>query len=219
MDWEKLFFGEAPPLFLIEVVFRNIIIYVLLLVSLRLLGNRMVGQINRIEQAVLVTMSATVGLVLQSPERGILATLIISIIIVSVARLIAFLSIKNKKFETTVLGSIDKLIQDSTLNMHALKKTTITRDQVFAELRSHQIQQLGEVKDMFIEASGSFTIIKEANEKPGLSILPEKDIEFIDLLETTNEWCCAECGCLMKNEKKCECENSQKIKAVKSISL
>ena len=39
-DWGRIFLGDVPPEFIIEVIVRMIFIYVILVVSLRLLGKR-----------------------------------------------------------------------------------------------------------------------------------------------------------------------------------
>jgi hypothetical protein len=44
-DWSRLLLGEAPPLFLLEVFVRTLVIYVFLLFILRWLGKRMSGQL------------------------------------------------------------------------------------------------------------------------------------------------------------------------------
>ena len=48
-DWMRIVFGETPPEFFIELVIRSFFIFLLLLLSMRLLGRRMAAQLNRIE--------------------------------------------------------------------------------------------------------------------------------------------------------------------------
>ena len=46
-DWMRILFGEVPPAFFLEVVIRTVIIFFLLILSMRLFGRRMAAQINQ----------------------------------------------------------------------------------------------------------------------------------------------------------------------------
>ncbi|WP_229215283.1 hypothetical protein [Dyadobacter bucti] len=46
-DWLRMFAGDVPPGFYWEVVLRIAIIYLLLMVSMRLIGKRMASQLSR----------------------------------------------------------------------------------------------------------------------------------------------------------------------------
>jgi uncharacterized membrane protein YcaP (DUF421 family) len=64
--------GEAPPLFLLEVFVRTLVIYVFLLFILRWLGKRMSGQLIIMELSVMLTLGAIVSASMQLPDHGIL---------------------------------------------------------------------------------------------------------------------------------------------------
>ena len=46
IDWHRMFIGEEPPMFLLEIVIRTIVIYSYTLILLRLLGSRAIGQLD-----------------------------------------------------------------------------------------------------------------------------------------------------------------------------
>jgi uncharacterized membrane protein YcaP (DUF421 family) len=49
-----------------------------------------------------------------------------------------------------------------------------------AQLRSSGLYHLGQVQRLYIESSGSFTMIERKEQKPGLTVLPEWDKAIID---------------------------------------
>jgi hypothetical protein len=77
-DWQRMFFGEVPGGFYWEVVLRIAVIYLILMVSMRLMGKRTASQLSRNEMIALVSLSAAIGVPLQAPDRGILAAVIIA---------------------------------------------------------------------------------------------------------------------------------------------
>jgi uncharacterized membrane protein YcaP (DUF421 family) len=219
-DWMRIIIGHTPAVFFIEIIIRTFFIYLVLMVAMRLMGSRMAGQLNRIEQASIVTLAAAIGVPIQTPERGIIPTAIIAIIVVFTGRGIAYKASRGQKFEQRALGKIDVLIQDGVINMDVLRQTTLTRDRIFSQLRSKEIIQLGQVKRLYFEASGTFSLIKQENEKEGLDIVPETDKELKGMLKYSGKKACHTCGSLeMPNGVCSNCYDTRSDNAVKSIKF
>lgn len=195
MDWARIFAGSAPPEFYLELVIRALFIYLLLMTGMRLLGKRMSTQVSRIELCAVVAFASAVGVPLLSPQNGLLPAVIIAAIIVGITRLIAVISYRSQQFEQVTQGDLDCLVSDSVLNMKTMKRTRITRERLFAQLRSECLNHLGRVKRVYIEANGSFTVIPDETPRPGLMVLPDFDTDFIEeKLRTTNIEICNNCG-------------------------
>jgi uncharacterized membrane protein YcaP (DUF421 family) len=71
-DLHRILFGDAPTIFILEVLIRTIITYFVLLVITRWLGKRMSGQVSITEMAIMLTLGAIVSVAMQVPESGIL---------------------------------------------------------------------------------------------------------------------------------------------------
>ena len=193
-DWYRMLFGAAPPEFLIEVFIRALIIFILLIVSMRLLGRRMSGQLNRIELTALVSLAAAVGVPLQAPDRGIIPAFIIAFIVVWIGRWIASKTTKSERFEKAAEDELSILVTDGVVNFQKMLQTRITLERLFAELRSKGIRHLGEVKRLYIEPAGAFTIVREEHPREGLCLIPAFDRIFIEEHTPTDITVCAECG-------------------------
>src|SRR5687768_1016937 len=122
-DWQRIMIGEVPGPFLLEVVLRILIVYIILMVSMRLLGKRMAAQLSRNELAAMVSLAAAIGVPILAPDRGILPPIIIAIVVVSVSRFISRFAAKSQKIESLTQGSIDTLVKDGVLQLEALTKT------------------------------------------------------------------------------------------------
>src|SRR5687768_9601717 len=103
-DWLRIIMGDSPAMFLIEIIFRVVLIYAILLIGMRLMGNRMAASITRIEQASIVTLAAAIGVPIQTPERGILPAFIIALVVVLCGKIIASKSVKSERFERIAQG-------------------------------------------------------------------------------------------------------------------
>jgi uncharacterized membrane protein YcaP (DUF421 family) len=193
-DWHRMLFGESPPLYLLEVVLRVAIIYVLILVAMRSLGKRMTAEVGRTEIVARVSLAAAVGLTIQRPQRGILGSAVIALVIVLVGRWLALLAFKHPRFEKAFQGNYAALVKDGILNLPLMKRTRITRESLNAALRGENVRHLGQVKRFYLEANGKFSLISATNEVPGLSVIPEWDLELQQRQQQTDIEVCKSCG-------------------------
>jgi uncharacterized membrane protein YcaP (DUF421 family) len=195
-DFKRILFGQAPPEFLVEVLIRTIIVYVALLILLRLMGKRMDGQISIIEMAVMITLGAIVAVGVQLPERGILPACVALICVYIFQRGMNTLSVKKEKFEHLTQGSLSILVKDGVLQLDEMKRAGVTRQNLFATLRSRKILNLGKVKRVYFEACGLFNVYEDKDLKPGLPVLPPGEEKFIEaIMEMDGKHiACKNCG-------------------------
>jgi uncharacterized membrane protein YcaP (DUF421 family) len=207
-DFRRILFGEAPPAFLLEAILRITFLYLLLVISMRLLGRRMASALNRNDMAALVSLAAAVRIPMQDPERGLIPAFIIGIVVVAVIRSINVISVSNEKIERQTQGTYDVLVSDGVLNTKEMMHNGISKQHVFSEIRSKGIDNLGKVKRLYMETSGSFTLIIREKPLNGLSILPEWDTEFRKEQKFSNEIsACKECGYTISAKSLLKCPN------------
>jgi len=75
-----------------------------------------------------------------------------------------------------------------------MERTKLSRDQLFANLRAANIEQLGQVKRVYFETSGDFSIYQQEPPQPGLSVLPAKDPAILRAEPTADRQACQNCG-------------------------
>ena len=62
-DWQRLFIGDEPPLFLLEIVFRIAVIWPWTMVLLRWIGGRSISQLSLVEFLLVIAPGSAVGAV------------------------------------------------------------------------------------------------------------------------------------------------------------
>ncbi|WP_421940553.1 DUF421 domain-containing protein [Pedobacter sp.] len=60
-DFQRIFFGELPYGFLLEILFRTAIMYIYTILLLRFLGKRSMGQLSTLELAIIICFGSAVG--------------------------------------------------------------------------------------------------------------------------------------------------------------
>jgi len=218
-DWMRMLVGNAPPEFFIEIIIRLVFIFILLVIAMRLMGLRMAAQLNRIEMIALFSLAAAIGVPLQAPDRGLLPAVLISIIVVGIGRLLAKGSKRSQKFEQVTEDDYTILVQDGVMQMKNLKKTRLTIEQLLAQLRSQSIRHLGEVKRLYFEAKGTFSMVKEEMPKPGLAVIPASDPDFLHEQPQAGSQVCRTCGAgreTAKQDNRCSnCNDDEWLPAIK----
>jgi len=211
-DWGRIFLGDVPPEFIIEVIIRMVLIYVILVVSLRLLGRRMESMLSRGEMVTLVTLGASVGVAIHTPERGLLPSVTVILIIISLQVLQAYITSRNSKAERLLLDQISTLVENGRLCLKEMEKSRITRERLFAALRLKGIINLGTIQRVYFESKGVFSIITyiDQKERPGLCLLPDSDHDFRAEVDYNEDFiACRACGNTVEkeNHKDQKCTN------------
>lgn len=205
-DWYRILFGEAPPEIIVEVAIRSIILYMALVFVVRLLGKRTNSILTITERAVFITLGAIVAMPMHGPSHGIVIGIVVLLTILILQRTLTRSFFISKSWEKLMQGQVATLIKDSVIDVRQLEKHFISRQQLFELLREKEIRHLGQVKRAYIEACGTFSIYKYKEMKPGLSILPVKDIEAI-IIKDEKHNVCSWCGTLVDKSYVKECPN------------
>jgi uncharacterized membrane protein YcaP (DUF421 family) len=71
----------------------------------------------------------------------------------------------------------------------------LSKQQLFAQLRQKNINNLGKVKRMYLEACGIFSVYEYDEARPGLSVLPPNDLGLYELRQHRDSDLMACCNC------------------------
>ena len=223
-DWMRILIGEVPLSFFIELVIRAFIVYLILMISMRAMGKRMSSQLGRNELAALVSLAAAVGIPMMAPDRGVLPAVVIAFVLIATERIIAKQSCKSERFENYSQGRVSTLVSDGVINIKELNKSRLSHERVLAQLRSQGLLQLGSVSRFYMEANGSFTLVRNPKPVPGLSVLPPWDDPLRDCFEErSGQQICVQCGFPQKKNGhgygKCpNCGKEKWVTAVEEVS-
>jgi uncharacterized membrane protein YcaP (DUF421 family) len=64
------------------------------------------------------------------------------------------------------------------LQLSVMEHVVLSRERLFAQLRGDSLEHLGQVRRLYMEANGTFSLVEEDQPKPGLSIIPGWDEDF-----------------------------------------
>ncbi len=221
LDWQRIWFGNAPIEFMLEVFFRTLIIYVILLLVVRAMGKRMSGQLTITELAVMLSLGAIVSVPMQLPDRGILQGLLAFVCAFSFLRGVNYLGVKNEKMEHLLQGKMSVLVRGGVLQIDEMRRSGVSQEQLFAQLRKKKISNLGQVERVYLEACGLFSIFLAEDPRQGLSVYPQSDQDLrASQLKSRDGQVCLICGTVITGmDENQHCENCRSHRWGKDVII
>ena len=222
-DYMRILMGDVPWIFLLECALRLVAMYLLLLTGLRLMGKRQAGQVSRTELAGLVSIAVSIGIPLLSPDRGLLAPVAIVATVVLLHRFVTRWAARRPTAEHLLQGTVTTVVIDGVLQLPVMERVVLSRERLFSQLRGDSLEHLGQVRRLYMEANGTFSLVEEDEPKPGLSIVPGWDEDFRNLQPVAaGEFACLACGQIVEAPelptKKCpHCDAHEWQPAVEAI--
>ncbi|MCK9478117.1 MAG: DUF421 domain-containing protein [Firmicutes bacterium] len=152
---------------------RTIILYLLVIIVVRIMGKRQVGELEPIELVVTIMISELAAIPMQ--ETGIpLTTGIVPIFTLLVLEvLLSFTEMKNKKIRRFIKGVPSILIYEGNMLIEEMKSIRFNRDDLMEELRLSGYANIADVQYGILETNGRLSVIPKKENKP----LVQKDID------------------------------------------
>lgn len=196
IDPRSLFLGDEPVGFLIEVLLRTFIMFLVILVGLRLLGKRSVAQLSVFELGVIIGLGSSAGDPMLYRDVGLLPSILAFVVILSLYRVITYLINYNTSAEEVLEGVPVYIAEDGKLNVEKFDKELMAHEEFFAQLRLKQITHLGQLKFAILETNGSVSVVYYPDDevKWGLPVLPHLSATKSIQLSGKGIYACAYCG-------------------------
>lgn len=157
--------------------FRSILIYIFVLVVMRLMGKREIGQLQPFELAIAIMIADLASIPMTDPGIPI-SNGIISILGLLVMHLIiSIINMKSIKAREVICGKPTILVYRGKIDEKALKKERFTINELEERLRGNNIINLGDVEYAILETSGQVTVIQKPEKRNTIpedfNIVPE----------------------------------------------
>ena len=156
---------------------RTVILYILVLVIMRMMGKREIGQLQPFELAIAIMIAdlasipmANIGIPIFSGIIPILALLMMHLIISNI-------NLKSINMRKIICGKPTILIYRGKIDEKALKKEKFTINELQERLRGNNVFNIGDVEYAILETSGQVTVIQKPDKRTTIpadfNIMPE----------------------------------------------
>ncbi len=158
---------------------RTVILYALIIVGIRLMGKKQVGELEPTELVFAMLISDLAAVPMQDFGIPLLFGLIPIVTLLAITMALSVLSLKSIRFRNLICGRPSVIMEHGSILQNALAKNRFTVDELLEELRLQGITDLSTVKYAILENSGRVSVILYEAYQPAtpdqLDLTPEEE--------------------------------------------
>ncbi|ENK1244120.1 DUF421 domain-containing protein [Clostridium sporogenes] len=161
------------------VLIRTIILYLLVILSMRLMGKKQIGELEPFELAITIMISELASLPMQDSRIPLLHGIVPILTLLILQNILSLIQLKSEKIRSLINGEPSLLIEDGKINFDELKNQRFNINDMMEELRLQGYYDLENIEYAILETSGQLSIIPKTEESP----VTKKDL----FLQTSQE--------------------------------
>lgn len=189
------------------ILLRTGISYALLVILMKFMGKREVGQLSLFDLLILLSIVDIMVLGIENFEKNFFFSLLPMIFLAIIQRLIALMVLYLPKLRRLLDGEETMIIKKGKLQIKAMKKQRYNMEDLLLQLRQKNIRSVDEVEYAFLETNGRLSVFTYEKNKEGIFPLPliiSGDINKnnLKIIEKGEEWLIKELKKLGINDTK-----------------
>lgn len=171
---------------MITIFFRAIILYIIVLMVMRMMGKREIGQLQPFELAIAIMIADLASIPMTSSGIPISNGIIPILGLLVMHLLISLLNVKSIWARKIICGKPSILVYRGKIDETVLKKERFTINELQERLRGNNITSLKDVEYAILETSGQVTVIQKPNKRnttpEDFNLMPEYEGITYDLV-------------------------------------
>lgn len=140
-------------------LFRTIILYILVLITIRILGKRQVGELQPADLVLTILLSEILVIPMQDPEIPLIHTVIPVLLLIGFEIVISVISLKSLRFRTLLQGNSLIVIRNGVVDQKQLQRLRFTIDDLLEALRKKDVFDITTVQYAIVETDGTLSVL------------------------------------------------------------
>jgi uncharacterized membrane protein YcaP (DUF421 family) len=140
---------------------KSALIYLFLIVGLRLLGLRELGQMSVYDLVLIIVIANSVQNAMVGQDTSLGGGLVAALTLLLLNRVFTWLIIQHPEIGRWMLGEPVLIVRDGKLLEGAMRKEGVTREHLLAAMREHGLDKLANVQMAVLELDGTLSIVPE----------------------------------------------------------
>lgn len=145
---------------------RTIILYFLVVVVMRIMGKRQIGQLQPFELVVAIMISELAAVPMQDTAIPLINGIIPILTLLIAQMLLSFISMLSVRARGVICGTPSVLIENGKINECNLRKEMYTLNDLLEQLRNSNIHNITDVEFAILETNGQLSVIPKSQKRP-----------------------------------------------------
>ena len=147
-------------------VVRTVILYLLIILGIRLMGKRQVGELEPSELVLDLIIADLAAVPMQDFGIPLLAGVLPILTLLCLTMILSVLTMRSVRFRAVLCGRPSVIVKDGRVDQREMRRNRFTVDELHEELRAQGITDLNAVKYAILETSGRVSVLLKAAEQP-----------------------------------------------------
>lgn len=165
---------------------RSIILYIIVLIVMRLMGKREIGQLQPFELAIAIMIADLASVPMSEIGIPIINGIIPILGLLVMHLIISYINLKSMKMRQLICGKPSILIYRGKIDENIMRKERFTVNELQERLRANNINDINDVEYAILETSGQVSVIEKPNKRTTIpedfNIMPEYEGISCDLV-------------------------------------
>lgn len=158
-QWLGQTFSRPDFLVMLSIAGKTAVIYIFVIVGLRLLGTRELGQLNIHDFVLIVVISNAVQNALVGGDSTLVGGLVSALTLLILNRLSTELLDHFPSLAREMVGEPVVLVSDGQPRWESMRKEGVTREELMAGLREHGVASLDHIRLAILEVDGTISVV------------------------------------------------------------
>jgi uncharacterized membrane protein YcaP (DUF421 family) len=146
------------PVPVLEKILRPVVVYLCLIIFLRLFGKRELAQLNPFDLVVLLSLSNTVQNAIIGDDNSVTGGLLGAFSLLAINWILMRILYSAPKVNAALEGHSTTLVERGRIDEEALKKETLTMEELYSVLNKNGFTDPAEVDICVLEPNGTFYV-------------------------------------------------------------
>ncbi len=140
------------------IILRTFIGYLILIVLMKFMGKREIGQLSLFDLLILLTIVDIMVVGIENYETNYLYSVVPMVFMAIIQKIVALISLKKVKFRELMDGKVSIIIENGKINIKEMKKNGYNMDDLYCQLRGKDVVSPSEVSYGILETNGKLSV-------------------------------------------------------------
>lgn len=147
-------------------IIRTLILFTVVVIGLRLMGKRQIGQLQPYELVIVIMLSALAAIPMENTGIPLVSGLfpIFTLLLAQVA--LSYISLKSERARGIICGTPSVLIENGKIIEKEMYRLRYNINDLLEQLRSKNIPNISDVEFAILETSGQLSVIPKSQKRP-----------------------------------------------------
>ena len=175
------------------IIFRTILGYILLTISMKIMGKREIGQLSVFDFLIVLSIADIMIIGIENYDKSIWYFVVTLITIVCLKKIVSFIDLRFPQVRKQIDGKEKIIIYKGIIQLETMKSENYNMNDLYTQLRSKDIRSIDEVEYAILETNGNLSVFTYEENKNNTFPLPlivsgKIDYELLKLLGKNKKW-------------------------------